>query len=74
MSARSSAVPAIAPPLQDTFANTRELLEAAAELHGERDAYVEPGSRVSFAQWVSRARSVAAHFAALGVGRVMSSP
>ncbi|MCT1351982.1 MULTISPECIES: class I adenylate-forming enzyme family protein [Gordonia] len=69
MSARSSAVPAIAPPLQDTFANTRELLEAAAELHGERDAYVEPGSRVSFAQWVSRARSVAAHFAALGVGR-----
>ncbi|NKY64604.1 acyl--CoA ligase [Gordonia rubripertincta] len=57
------------PPLADTFANTRELLDAAARVHGDRDAYVEPGSRISFAQWVSHARSVAGHFAGAGVGK-----
>jgi acyl-CoA synthetase (AMP-forming)/AMP-acid ligase II len=45
------------------------LLEAAADAYGEREAYVEPGSRVSFREWVSRARGVAGEFAARGVGK-----
>ncbi|CAM3207503.1 acyl-CoA synthetase (AMP-forming)/AMP-acid ligase II [Williamsia muralis] len=69
MSAPAAATTGSTPPLPDTFANTKELLEAAAKVHGDRDAYVEPGSRVSFVQWVSRARAVASHFAATGVGK-----
>ncbi|CAN5420682.1 acyl-CoA synthetase [soil metagenome] len=57
------------PPLDGEFANFRELLDAAAELYGAREAYVEPGSRVSFAEWVARARSVAVGLAASGVGK-----
>lgn len=52
-----------------SFAGVRELLDAAALVHGDREAYVEPGARVTFAEWVGRARSVAAQFAALGVGK-----
>jgi acyl-CoA synthetase (AMP-forming)/AMP-acid ligase II len=55
------------PPLTDTYANTRDLLDAAAELHGDRPAYVEPGARMSFAQWMSRANAVAVRIAAAGV-------
>jgi acyl-CoA synthetase (AMP-forming)/AMP-acid ligase II len=50
-------------------ANTRELLEAAAVAHGDRDAYVEPGARITFADWIARARGVAAQFVDLGVGK-----
>ncbi|MDV3124573.1 acyl--CoA ligase [Mycobacterium sp. 21AC1] len=57
------------PAIKGSFASTRELLEAAARAHGERDAYVEPGARITFAQWIGRARSVATQFAALGVGK-----
>lgn len=52
-----------------SFANTRELLAAAANVHGDRDAYVEPGARITFVQWIGRARGVAAQFAELGVGK-----
>lgn len=52
-----------------SFANTRELLECAAGTHGDREAYVEPGSRVTFADWIGRARCVATQFADLGVGK-----
>ncbi|WP_166903432.1 class I adenylate-forming enzyme family protein [Mycobacterium sp. DL440] len=52
-----------------SFASTRELLDAAALAHGDREAYVEPGARVTFAEWIGRARSVAAQFADLGVGK-----
>lgn len=52
-----------------SFANTRELLEAAADVHGDREAYVEPGARITFVDWIGRARGVAAQFAALGVGK-----
>lgn len=56
-------------PLSGEFANTRALLEAAAAEYGDREAYVEPGSRVSFSEWVSRARKVALEFVARGVGK-----
>ncbi|GAA1970370.1 FadD3 family acyl-CoA ligase [Nocardioides panacihumi] len=60
----------VAPLPANGFANTRDLLEAAARLYGDRDAYVEAdGSRISFAQWAGRARSVAGLFADRGVGK-----
>lgn len=49
--------------------DTRAALEAAAISHGDREAYVEPGGRITFAEWVDRARSVAVQFADLGVGK-----
>ncbi|MGV2581045.1 UNVERIFIED_CONTAM: acyl--CoA ligase [Mycobacterium avium subsp. hominissuis] len=55
--------------LSGDFANTRELLEAAAVVYGDREAYVEPGSRISFAEWASRSRRVAAGLVARGVGK-----
>ncbi|PYE17022.1 acyl-CoA synthetase (AMP-forming)/AMP-acid ligase II [Williamsia limnetica] len=57
------------PSLEDTFANTRELLDAAARVHGDRDAYVQPGSRTTFAQWISQSKAVARHFVDAGVGK-----
>ncbi|PPJ35378.1 acyl-CoA synthetase [Nocardia nova] len=54
----------------DAFANTVELLEAAALVHGLRDAYVEAdGTRISFADWVARARAVARQLSSHGVER-----
>jgi acyl-CoA synthetase (AMP-forming)/AMP-acid ligase II len=52
-----------------SFANTRELLDAAADVHADREAYVEPGARITFADWIGRARGVATQFAELGVGK-----
>ncbi|MDT5410559.1 MAG: hypothetical protein QOG14_2779, partial [Mycobacterium sp.] len=52
-----------------SLANTRELLEAAAAIHGDREAYVEPGARITFAEWIGRARGVATQFADVGVGK-----
>src|ERR1700753_3258423 len=45
------------------------MLETAAEVHGDVEAYVEPGTRITFAEWIGRARGVAAQFADLGVGK-----
>jgi acyl-CoA synthetase (AMP-forming)/AMP-acid ligase II len=45
------------------------MLEAAGQIHGDREAYVEPGARISFAEWIERAGGVAAQFAELGVGK-----
>jgi acyl-CoA synthetase (AMP-forming)/AMP-acid ligase II len=52
-----------------SFANTRELLDYAATTHGDVEAYVEPCARITFADWIGRARGVAAQFADLGVGK-----
>src|SRR5699024_4340659 len=52
------------------FANTAALLDAAARVHGERDAYVESGvGRISYAEWVFRARALAAKLSARGIGK-----
>jgi acyl-CoA synthetase (AMP-forming)/AMP-acid ligase II len=45
------------------------MLETAAAVHGDVEAYVEPGARITFADWIGRARGVAAQFADLGVGK-----
>jgi acyl-CoA synthetase (AMP-forming)/AMP-acid ligase II len=46
---------------------TVELLRSVAQAHGDRDAYVEPGRRLSFAEWDRAADGLAAHFAECGV-------
>jgi acyl-CoA synthetase (AMP-forming)/AMP-acid ligase II len=45
------------------------MLESAAAVHGDIEAYVEPGARITFADWIGRARAVANQFADLGVGK-----
>ncbi|WP_067662944.1 class I adenylate-forming enzyme family protein [Nocardia miyunensis] len=58
------------PPLPGRFANTGELLAAAARAHGDRDAYVEQdGTRISFAQWYRHARGLATHLRARGIAQ-----
>ncbi|MDV7352735.1 class I adenylate-forming enzyme family protein [Rhodococcus oxybenzonivorans] len=59
------------PPLRaEEFESTAALLAAAARVHGDRDAYVEPGGgRISFADWASRAHSLAAHLYGRGIGK-----
>lgn len=71
MSAPAAAnTPAAAPLDADDFANTRDLLEAAAETYGNREAYVEAdGSRIGFADWVARARALAHDLHQRGVGK-----
>ncbi|MEE2059174.1 class I adenylate-forming enzyme family protein [Rhodococcus artemisiae] len=59
------------PPLcAEEFGSTAALLDAAALVHGDRDAYVEPGvGRISFEEWASRAHSLAAHLSDRGIGK-----
>jgi acyl-CoA synthetase (AMP-forming)/AMP-acid ligase II len=56
-------------PLRGSYSELRSLLHAAAVVHGDREAYVEPGARITFADWVGRARAVAVQFAERGVGK-----
>jgi acyl-CoA synthetase (AMP-forming)/AMP-acid ligase II len=56
-------------PLSSDVDDTRSMLEIAAAVHGDREAYVEPGARATFAEWIGRARSVATQFADLGVSK-----
>ena len=56
-------------PLSADVADTRAMLEAAAAAHGDAEAYVEPGARITFAEWIGRACGVATQFADLGVGK-----
>lgn len=54
-------------PLSSDVADTRAMLEKAAAVHGDIEAYVEPGARITFADWIGRARGVARQFIELGV-------
>src|ERR1700761_7439965 len=56
-------------PLRSDVVDTRSMLESAAANHGDAEAYVEPGARITFGEWIGRARGVAAQFADLGVGK-----
>jgi acyl-CoA synthetase (AMP-forming)/AMP-acid ligase II len=56
-------------PLSTDVADTRSMLAAAAAVHGDIEAYVEPGARITFAEWIGRARCVAAQFVDFGVGK-----
>jgi acyl-CoA synthetase (AMP-forming)/AMP-acid ligase II len=56
-------------PLSSDVADTRSMLESAAANHGDMEAYVEPGARITFGEWIGRARAVATQFVHLGVGK-----
>ncbi len=56
-------------PLNSDVAETRAMLESAAATHGDIEAYVEPDGRITFAEWIGRARSVAVQFAECGIGK-----
>ncbi len=56
-------------PLSSDVIDTRAMLEAAAAVHGDVEAYVEPGARITFAEWIGRARGVATQLADLGVSK-----
>lgn len=56
-------------PLSSDVIVTPAMLEAAAAVHGDIEAYVEPGARITFADWIGRARGVARQFVELGVGK-----
>src|ERR1700753_3920847 len=56
-------------PLNSDMAGTLAMLERAAAVHCDIEAYVDPGGRITFAEWVGRAGCVAAQFADLGVAK-----
>ena len=51
------------------FLTIDTLMCAAAEQFADRDAYVEDGNRLSFAEWLHRSDAVAIELRARGVGR-----
>ncbi|MGW6358100.1 class I adenylate-forming enzyme family protein [Streptomyces sp. NPDC055092] len=62
-------VPDTRPPLRGTFASLGDALAAAAEQFGAREAYVDGGERISFADWDRQADAVAAELAGRGIRR-----
>lgn len=57
------------PTLQGRFDDLGTALSAAAEQFGDRDAYVDGGTRLSFAEWDRASISLAAELRRRGVGR-----
>jgi acyl-CoA synthetase (AMP-forming)/AMP-acid ligase II len=55
------------PPLQGSFANLTDVMDAAATQFGGIEAYVEGDRRVTFGEWVDAADRVAAALAGRGV-------
>jgi acyl-CoA synthetase (AMP-forming)/AMP-acid ligase II len=56
------------PPLDEDVVTVDDLLRAAARVHGDREAYVEPdGARISFAGWDRASDALAAALAERGV-------
>jgi acyl-CoA synthetase (AMP-forming)/AMP-acid ligase II len=58
-----------APVLRGSYASLGEALTAAAAQFGSREAYVDGGERISFAEWDRQADAVAGELAARGVER-----
>lgn len=56
-------------PLSSDVADIRSMLEFAAAAHADVEAYVEPGARITFAEWIDRARAIAAQFVEIGVAK-----
>jgi acyl-CoA synthetase (AMP-forming)/AMP-acid ligase II len=55
--------------LAGEFATIQQLMKASAEAFGDRDAYVDGDQRISYADWMQRAGSLAAEFRSRGIGR-----
>ncbi|MFF1834814.1 class I adenylate-forming enzyme family protein [Streptomyces sp. NPDC058231] len=58
-----------APVLRGSYASLGEALTAAAAQFGSREAYVDGGERISFAEWDRQADAVAGELATRGVER-----
>lgn len=56
---RGSSEPSGAPPLVGTFTTVADAMDAAAVQHGNRDAYVDDGHRITFSDWITAADSLA---------------
>jgi acyl-CoA synthetase (AMP-forming)/AMP-acid ligase II len=54
--------------LTGEFATIRQLMDAAVTAFGDREAYVDGGQRITFAQWMRMADALAAEFRARDVG------
>ncbi len=57
----------LAAPLRGEHATLGEVLRAAADQHAEREAYVEGTARITYAEWIGRARTLAATLVERGV-------
>ncbi len=69
MTARAAPGVTRAMPLTGEHTVLGEALAAAGSQFGDRDAYVEGGDRLSYAEWDRRAFALAVHLAGLGVRR-----
>jgi acyl-CoA synthetase (AMP-forming)/AMP-acid ligase II len=58
----------LVPPLIGRFDVVADVMDAAADQHGARDAYVEGQQRMTFADWVRAADGLAATLVDRGVG------
>lgn len=56
------------PPLRGRFRALADVLDAAGAQYGDREAYVEPGRRLTFAELAQASDSLAAALAERGVG------
>jgi acyl-CoA synthetase (AMP-forming)/AMP-acid ligase II len=57
-------------PLRGDFDTVGQVLDAAADQYGDREAYVEPGgSRIGFAAWARASAGLAGALAERGIGR-----
>lgn len=66
---RPGAEEGFSPLLASPPATAHEMLRAVADVHGDRDAYVEAnGERLTFAGWDEAAQAMAGALAELGVG------
>ncbi|MFJ8019367.1 class I adenylate-forming enzyme family protein [Streptomyces sp. NPDC096311] len=65
----AAAVTGAPPPLRGRCGVLAEVLDAAGAQYGEREAYVEPGRRLTFAELSRASDSLAAALAARGVER-----
>jgi acyl-CoA synthetase (AMP-forming)/AMP-acid ligase II len=61
-------VAVVKPPLGTNPATLAEALADAGSQHADREAYVDGSQRITYTEWVGRARSVAEQLTSLGVG------
>jgi acyl-CoA synthetase (AMP-forming)/AMP-acid ligase II len=59
----------LGPALAGEFATIQQVMDAAVVAFGGRDAYVDGDQRISYADWMRRADSLAAEFRSRGVDR-----
>ena len=59
-------MPAPVQALTGEFTTIRQVMDAAGAAFGDREAYVDAGQRITFAQWMRMADALAAESALVG--------